>query len=179
MNVTTEEPILVVSESGEAEVTTIDELIEESQGDAVEVIETTIDDVQDTVQEIEDTVDRIESNQHLSEDANTWLRQQITDLSTQLATAVQTISALQTTVTELLLSQNTVIQDVVLQLRDNSKSMSQSNPEPTAEQSTDQQTQAQELEILENAESVTEAIAEAVTHPVVSQAPGQQKINWI
>lgn len=179
MDVTTEEPILVVSESGEAEVTTIDELIEETQGDAVEVIETTIDDVQDTVQEIEDTVDRIESNQHLSEDANTWLRQQITDLSTQLATAVQTISALQTTVTELLLSQNTVIQDVVLQLRDNSKLTSQSNPVPTAEPSTDQQTQAQELEILENAESVTEAIAEAVTHPVVSQAPGKQKINWI
>lgn len=137
-------------------------------------------------EEIADTVAIIESGvTELQEQINTqsqgegqvWnqiLLNQETQNS-QLSAIVTAVSGLQTTITELMLSQNQMITEIAA----NQKPQAETQAESEAQTDTKNQETLNQSPALQEAGHELEAVAEAVSHPVVSQEPGKRKRNWI
>ncbi len=161
----------------------IEEIIEKVIEEAADVSEDSIpvefnDDgvlteVLDAIEEVQEDVQEIREEITTQEENEEWEKTTLESIQYQVMSLTQAMSGMQTTLAEMMLSQNQLITDTIASL----KTQPDSQPESQAEIT--QTTPQQESAILGKSGQAVEEVTEAVKHPVVHQEPAKPKRNWI
>lgn len=163
----------------------IEEVIEDIIEEAADVSEDsmpvefndddTLTEVLDAIEEVQEDVQEIREEITTHEENETWEKSTLEAIQNQMMSLTQAMTGMQTTLAEMMLSQNQLITDTIAQLKQ--PAPDHTSPESQAEIT--QTTQPQDSAILGKSGQAVEEVTEAIKHPVVHQEPAKPKRNWI
>lgn len=159
----------------------IEEVIEEAieKAETIEEVADVSDDamteVLDAIEEVQEDVQEIREEIITHEELDTWEKTTLESIQNQMMSLAQAMTGMQTTLAEMMLSQNQLITDTISQL----KQQAPDHTPPESQAEITQTTQPQESAILGKSGEAVAEVTEAVQHPIVHQEPAKPKRNWI